>query len=131
VAVAYCRRHPWQTLSRAELSIRPRIIHDNNTANVRRYGKGQKEKRASVRFSNGGFFLEVLSPAEYVEEYVIQPIAERMLAEDAQLKAEFEQKLKADSTFAKNPQERLQWFYQRTPFFDSEWNLYPVAREMK
>jgi hypothetical protein len=82
-------------------------------------------------FFQWGFFLEVLSPTEYVEEYVMQPMAERMLAGDAQLEAEFEQKLKADSTFAKKPQERLQWFYQRTPFFDGEWNLYPVAREVK
>jgi hypothetical protein len=89
------------------------------------------EPNSPDSFFQWGFFLEILSPTEYVEEYVMQPMAERMLAEDAKLKAEFEQKLKADSTFAKNPQERLQWFYHRTSFFDSEWNLYPVAREVK
>jgi len=82
-------------------------------------------------FFQWGFFLEILSATEYVEEYVMHPMAERMLAEDAKLKAEFEQKLKSDSTFAKSPQEKLQWFYQRTPFFDREWNLYPVGRETK
>jgi Zinc carboxypeptidase len=89
------------------------------------------EPNSPDSFFQWGFFLEIISPTEYVEEYVMQPMAERMLAEDAQLKAEFEQKLKADSTFAKNPQERLQWFYKRTPFFDGEWDLYPVAREVK
>jgi hypothetical protein len=89
------------------------------------------EPNSPDSFFQWGFFLEVLSPTEYVEEYVMQPMAERMLAEDTQLKAAFEKKLDADSTFAKNPQERLQWFYQHTAFFDSEWNLYPVAREMK
>ncbi len=89
------------------------------------------EPNSPDSFFQWGFFLEVLSPTEYVEAYVMQPMAERMLAEDAKLKAEFEQKLKVDSTFAKNPQERLQWFYQHTPFFDGEWNLYPVARETK
>ncbi len=88
------------------------------------------EPNSPDSFFQWGFFLEVLSPTEYVEEYVMQPMAERMLAEDANLKTEFEQKLKADSAFAKNRQERLQWFYQRTPFFDGEWNLYPVAREV-
>jgi hypothetical protein len=89
------------------------------------------EPNSPDSFFQWGFFLEILSPTEYVEEYVMQPMAERMLAEDAQLRAEFEQKLASDSTFARNPQERLQWFYQRTPFFDGEWNLYPVAREVK
>jgi murein tripeptide amidase MpaA len=89
------------------------------------------EPNSPDSFFQWGFFLECLTPTEYVEEYVMQPMAERMLAEDAKLKAEFEQKVKSDSTWAKNPQERLQWLYQRTPFFDSEWNLYPVAREVK
>ncbi|MGH7494352.1 MAG: M14 family metallopeptidase [bacterium] len=81
-------------------------------------------------FFQWGFFLEILTPTEYVEEYVMQPMAERMLAENAPLKAEFEQKVKLDSTLAKNPQAQLQWLYQRTPFFDEQWRLYPVAREL-
>lgn len=81
-------------------------------------------------FFQWGFFLESLSPTEYVEDYVMQPMAEAMLAAEAQLKAAFEAKLQGDSLFAKNPQQRLQWFYQRTPFFDQEANLYPVAREL-
>lgn len=89
------------------------------------------EPNSPDSFFQWGFFLEILSPTEYVEEYVMQPMAERMLAEDTKLKAEFEQKLQTDSTLAKNPQEKLQWLYQRTPFFDSEWNLYPVGREVK
>lgn len=89
------------------------------------------EPNAEDSFYQWGFFLEIMTPTEYVEEYVMQPMAERMLAEDAKLKTAFEQKLKSDSTLAKNPQERLQWLYKRTPFFDSEWNLYPVGREVK
>jgi len=89
------------------------------------------EPNSADSFYQWGFFLEIMTPTEYVEEYVMQPMAERMLAEDAKLKAEFEQKLKSDSTLAKNPQEKLQWLYRRTPFFDGEWNLYPVARELK
>ena len=89
------------------------------------------EPNSTDSFYQWGFFLEIMTPTEYVEEYVMQPMAERMLAEDAKLKTAFEQKLKADSTLAKNPQEKLQWLYRHTPFFDSEWNLYPVAREVK
>lgn len=81
-------------------------------------------------FFQWGFFLEILTPTEYVEEYVMQPMAERMLSENAQLRAEFEQKVESDSIFARNPQARLHWLYQRTPFFDEHWRLYPVAREL-
>ncbi|RIK76702.1 carboxypeptidase [candidate division KSB1 bacterium] len=81
-------------------------------------------------FLQWGFFLEIMSTTEYVEDYVMQPMAERMLAEDVQLKSVFDQKVRQDSTFAKSPRERLQWFYRQTPFFDSEWNLYPVGREL-
>jgi hypothetical protein len=88
------------------------------------------EPHAPDSFFQWGFFLEILTPTEYVEEYVMQPMAERMLAENAPLKAEFEQRVKSDSTLAKNPQAQLQWLYQRTPFFDDQWRLYPVAREL-
>ena len=80
-------------------------------------------------FFQWGFFLEILTPTEYVEDYVMQPMAERMLSEDSALKAEFEARLKSDSTFAANSRERLEWFYRRTPFYDDEWQIYPVARE--
>jgi len=53
-----------------------------------------------------------------------------MLAEDPKLKLAFEAKLKADPDFAANPRARLQWFYRRTPFFDEQWHLYPVGREL-
>lgn len=89
------------------------------------------EPESPDSFYQWGFFLEIMAPTEYVEEYVMQPMAERMLAADAKLKTEFEQKLKSDSTLAKNPEEKLQWLYRRTPFFDHEWNLYPVGREVK
>jgi hypothetical protein len=80
-------------------------------------------------FFQWGFFLEVLQPTEYVEGYVMEPMAERMLAEDASLKAEFEKRLAEDAAFAKSPTERLQWFYRRTPFYDERAGLYPVGRE--
>jgi len=76
-----------------------------------------------------GMFLEVLSRVEYIEPYAIAPLAEKMLAADPALKAEFEAKLAAEPEFAANPHARLGWFYQRTPFYDQRHLLYPVARE--
>ena len=76
-----------------------------------------------------GFFLEVLQRTEYAEAYAMAPTAERMLAEDAELAAEFARALEADEALAGDPRARLDWFYRRTPWFDQRWNLYPVARE--
>jgi hypothetical protein len=52
-----------------------------------------------------------------------------MLAADPALKAAFEAKLAAEPEFAANPHARLAWFYERTPFYDQRFLLYPVARE--
>ena len=76
-----------------------------------------------------GFFNEILQRTEYIEGYVIAPLAEQMLKDDARLKAEFEAKLATDKAFAADPKARLQWFYTRTKFADERFLLYPVGIE--
>ena len=87
------------------------------------------EPQSSESFFAWGLFPEVLSRVEYIEGYAIAPLAERMMAADPALKAEFVRKLADDPAFAANGDARLQWFYQRTPFYDDRYLLYPVARE--
>ncbi|MCU0255924.1 MAG: M14 family metallopeptidase [Vicinamibacterales bacterium] len=87
------------------------------------------EPHAPDAFFRWGFFLSVLQPTEYVETYIMAPTAERMLADDPALRAEFEKALSADAAFAANPRARLRWFYERTPYADTRVRLYPVARE--
>lgn len=89
------------------------------------------EPAAPDSFFSWGFFSEILQPTEYVEGYVMEPMAERMLAEDPALRLEFERKLTAEPEFAKDPRARLQWFYLRTPFADERARLYPVGRELE
>lgn len=88
------------------------------------------EPGAPDSFFSWGFFLEALQQVEYVEGYVMEPMAERMLQEDAELRKKFEQLIASDVEFAADPQKRLQWFYEKTPFYDHDRNVYPVAREM-
>jgi len=88
----------------------------------------EPESRDSLLAWN--FFPEILQRTEYIEGYAIAPLAERMLAEQPAVKAEFEAKLKADPTFAASPDRRLAWFYERTPYFDQRYLLYPVGREV-
>jgi hypothetical protein len=80
-------------------------------------------------FLQWGFFHAILQRSEYSEAYVTEPLAEHLLANDAGLRHAFEQKL-LDPAFAADPGARRDFFYSRTPWFDDNWNLYPVGREM-
>jgi hypothetical protein len=52
-----------------------------------------------------------------------------MLYDNPELRKEFDERLASDSAFKDDPQARLRWFYERSPYFDQRWKLYPVARE--
>lgn len=82
-------------------------------------------------FLSWGFFPEIMQRTEYIDGYVIAPLADRMLATDPALAAEFSATLAADPGFAKDGDRRLQWFYERTPFYDPRYMLYPVGREWR
>ena len=75
------------------------------------------------------FFPGMLQRTEYIEAYAIAPLAERMLTQNAALRQEFETKLAADPAFAADGNARLAWFYERTPYFDDRYLLYPIGRE--
>lgn len=80
-------------------------------------------------FFQWGFFDQVLQQTEYIEGYILEPMAERMLASDPKLAKEFREKLATDESFRASPNDRLRWFYSKTPFIDERWKLYPVGRE--
>jgi hypothetical protein len=88
------------------------------------------EPQSSESFFAWGMIPEVLNRVEYIEGYAVAPLADRMLAADPALKAEFEAKLAADPKFAADPDARLGWFYERTPFYDQHYRLYPIGREL-
>ena len=52
-----------------------------------------------------------------------------MLDADPKLRREYRIKLKTDEEFASDAKARLDWFYERTPYYDERYLLYPVARE--
>ena len=86
------------------------------------------EPEAPDAFIAWGFFNAIFEQKEYFESYVMEPIARQMLAEDPELKREFDEKLRTDEEFAKNSRARLHFFYSRSPYWDKKYNLYPVAR---
>ncbi len=79
-------------------------------------------------FLRWGFFNSIFERKEYFEMYVMEPIAQKMMEEDPTLKAAFERRLAEDEEFRNDPAQRLNYFYERSPYFDSQFNLYPVIR---
>ena len=75
-----------------------------------------------------GLINQIFERKEYFETYVMEPIARKMLAADADLRREFERRLHDDPAFAKSPRARLEFFYERSPYYDSRYNVYPIAR---
>ncbi|MGI8670567.1 MAG: M14 family metallopeptidase [Aridibacter sp.] len=77
-----------------------------------------------------GFFNAIFEQKEYSESYIMEDIATEMLANDENLRKEFVEKLK-DEKFAKNPQARLRFLYERSPYYDKRIGIYPVGRILK
>ena len=75
-----------------------------------------------------GFFNTIFEQKEYGEGYMLENLAREMLAKDENLRKEFEQRLAGDPKFAASPRERLRFFYERSPYWDREMNVYPVGR---
>ena len=79
-------------------------------------------------FVRWGFVNSIFERKEYFERYVMEKIAGKMIKDDPSLLKEFNKKLIEDEGFAKSSYARLNFFYERTPYFDKHWNLYPVMR---
>jgi len=86
------------------------------------------EPQAPDALAAWGEFNNAFEQKEYMEAYVAEDVARDLLAKDPTLKAEFEQRLKDDAEFAKNPAARLEFFARRHASWDERYNLYPVLR---
>ena len=85
------------------------------------------EPKASASYFNWGYFNIILEQKEYSETYVMEKMAREMLAKDPEIKAEFEEKMK-NPAFSENQWVILNWFYSKTPYWDSRFNVYPVCK---
>lgn len=89
------------------------------------------EAESPDSFLSWNFFPEILARTEYMESYVVEPMAEKMLASDPALKAAYDKRVAEDPEFAKDANARLAWFYGRSPYYDGRYLLYPVGREVE
>jgi hypothetical protein len=72
-----------------------------------------------------GFLNGVFEQKEYMESYVAEELAEAMLGDDPALRAEFEKALQ-DAAFAADPKQRLDFFYRRSPYWDTRKDVVPI-----
>jgi len=87
------------------------------------------EPRASDSLVRWGFLDATFEQKESPDARVAEALAREMLAKDPALKAEFEAKLAADPAFAKDSASRLQFFYERSPWYSTQKvGAYPVLR---
>ena len=89
------------------------------------------EARAPDGLARWNAFDTVLEKKEYAEGYITEPLARRMLQEDPALAREYRERLASDSTFAKSPRAKLDFFYRRSPWGDPEQDLVPIARALR
>jgi murein tripeptide amidase MpaA len=76
-----------------------------------------------------GFFDSIFEQKEYGEAYVLESLAREMMAKNPKLKQEFEKKIASDPKFAGDAHARLEFFYDRSPWFAANRvGLYPVGR---
>jgi len=86
------------------------------------------EPTAVDSFVSWGFFNSYFEQKEYMEAYVLEVVAEEMLAKDAALRTEFEKKLASEPAFQQSPEARLDFFYRRHPAYDAQYNCLPIYR---
>jgi len=79
-------------------------------------------------YASWGYFDAYLEQKEYVESYVMETMARKMIQENPALLKEFEQKKAGDHAFASDPDQMLNWFFSKSPYFDKQYNLYPIGK---
>jgi len=86
------------------------------------------EPKSSDSFLRWGFMNSIFEKKEYFEPYVMEEAALKMIKENPSLEKEFKERLNNDEKFRNNPYQRLNFFYERSPFFDQKLNIYPIFR---
>ncbi|TAE19111.1 MAG: hypothetical protein EAZ95_02710 [Bacteroidetes bacterium] len=74
------------------------------------------------------FFDSILQQKEYFSDYVFEEIAEKLLADNPDLRQRFEAKRQEDAEFAKSANKQLDFIYKNSPYYEKTHLRYPVFR---
>ena len=86
------------------------------------------EPNSPDSFLRWGFFNTIFERKEYVETYVMEKMAREMIAKDPQLKVEFENAVKQYPQYLNNQWAKVFWFFERTPYWDQQKDVYPIGK---
>jgi hypothetical protein len=87
------------------------------------------EPRAPDSLLRWGFFDAIFEQKESPDARVSEHLAREMLAKNPALQGEFDAKVATDAAFAKSPEARLDFFYERSPWYTTQHvGAYPVVR---
>lgn len=102
------------------------VVPVNQTAN--RYIVETLEPQAVDAFFAWNFFDEIIQQKEWFSPYVFEDIAQELLLENPELKAELDSLKDNDESFANSGWSQLYFVYKKSPYFEQSHQRYPVAR---
>lgn len=103
-------------------------IYVSTNQNGVRYLLETLEAEATDSFFNWNFFDTILQQKEGFSSYVFEDLAEKYLAENASLKLKFQDKLRNDEAFTKNPRAQLNFIYKNSPHYEKAHLRLPVFK---
>lgn len=86
------------------------------------------EAEATDSFFNWNFFDTILQQKEGYSAYVFEDIAAKILSENPDIKTSFEEKLKTDADFAKNPRLQLDFVFKNSPHYEKAHLRLPIFK---
>ena len=102
------------------------LVKVNQTCN--RFIVETLEPQAVDSYFAWNFFDSILQQKEWFSDYVFEDKAAEMLAEDPQLRAEFEAAKAADPSLLDSAFAQLYWLYQQSDHYENSFNRYPIFR---
>ncbi len=86
------------------------------------------EPTAVDGFFAWNFFDEILQQKEWFSDYLFEDMAAKMLAENPQLKVDFEERKQRDSVFANDSWAQLTYLFQHSKYYEKSHLRYPILR---
>lgn len=88
------------------------------------------EPHAADSYFSWNYFDAILQQKEWFSAYVFEDEAAEILANNPDIKREFEAKKASDTVFATSAFEQLYFIYKKSPNYEKTTNQYPVVRLM-
>jgi hypothetical protein len=86
------------------------------------------EPEMADSFFNWNFFDTILQQKEGYSDYLFEDLAVKILQDNPDLKKQFDEKLKSDTSFAKSPEAQLDWVHKHSVYYEKAHLQYPIYR---